>query len=118
MSTGQFLKEPARAGASALVRFSVKARLQRWFRLSLILNLVLAAVAAWFAHAARLARRLPPQQPGVEKPDFAHRTTEPLQFARPIRWSDIESSEYRTYIANLRSIGCPEQTIRDIIVAD
>src|SRR5215510_15089950 len=33
-------------------------------------------------------------------------------------WSQIESADYRTYITNLRSIGCPEQTIRDIIVAD
>src|SRR5262245_12164353 len=34
------------------------------------------------------------------------------------QWSHIESQDYRTYIANLRSIGCPGQTIRDIIVAD
>src|SRR5437868_6638046 len=29
-------------------------------------------------------------------------------------WSQIESSDYRAYIANLRAIGCPEPTIRDI----
>jgi LysM domain-containing protein len=33
-------------------------------------------------------------------------------------WQEVESSDYPTYIANLRSIGCPEQTIRDIIIAD
>ncbi len=33
-------------------------------------------------------------------------------------WSDIESTDYPTFIANLRSIGCPEATIRDIIIAD
>jgi hypothetical protein len=33
-------------------------------------------------------------------------------------WSEVESSDYPTYIANLRGIGCPEPTIRDIIVAD
>jgi hypothetical protein len=33
-------------------------------------------------------------------------------------WSDIESEDYPTYIANLRLIGCPESTIRDIIVAE
>lgn len=33
-------------------------------------------------------------------------------------WREIESSDYPTYIANLREIGCPESTIRDIIVAD
>jgi len=33
-------------------------------------------------------------------------------------WSEIESDDYPTYVANLRAIGCPEQTIRDIIIAD
>jgi hypothetical protein len=33
-------------------------------------------------------------------------------------WNQIESDDYATYIANLREIGCPEPTIRDIIVAD
>src|SRR5690348_9198011 len=33
-------------------------------------------------------------------------------------WREIESEDYHQYIANLRSIGCPEQTIRDIILAD
>src|SRR6267143_4470910 len=33
-------------------------------------------------------------------------------------WRQIESSDYKTYIANLRAVGCPEQTIRDIIIAD
>jgi len=34
------------------------------------------------------------------------------------RWSSVESDDYRHYIANLREIGCPEETIRDIIMAD
>lgn len=33
-------------------------------------------------------------------------------------WSQVESPSYVEYVANLRAIGCPEQTIRDIIVAD
>src|SRR2546422_3482056 len=33
-------------------------------------------------------------------------------------WNQIESDDFPTYIANLRAIGCPESTIRDIIVAD
>jgi hypothetical protein len=33
-------------------------------------------------------------------------------------WRQLESEDYRTYILRLRSIGCPEQTIRDIIIAD
>jgi hypothetical protein len=37
---------------------------------------------------------------------------------RTFNWSELESENYRTYITNLRRIGCPEQTIRDIITAD
>ena len=33
-------------------------------------------------------------------------------------WQSIESSDYKRYAANLRSIGCPEGTLRDILRAD
>lgn len=33
-------------------------------------------------------------------------------------WRSIESDDYATYVANLRRIGCPEATIRDILLAD
>src|SRR5690349_610511 len=33
-------------------------------------------------------------------------------------WHEVESDDYVSYIKNLRAIGCPQQTIRDIIVAD
>lgn len=36
----------------------------------------------------------------------------------PFHWAQVESPEYPVYIANLRAIGCPELTVRDIIVAD
>ncbi|NBV23946.1 MAG: hypothetical protein EBS05_18760 [Proteobacteria bacterium] len=36
----------------------------------------------------------------------------------PFHWRQVESSSYPVYIANLRSIGCPEATINDIISAD
>ena len=37
---------------------------------------------------------------------------------RQFNWQSVESPDYREYIANLRAIGCPEETIRDIIRAD
>jgi hypothetical protein len=43
-------------------------------------------------------------------------TTKPP--ARVFDWQTLESADYRTYIANLRAIGCPEETLRDIIRAD
>jgi hypothetical protein len=33
-------------------------------------------------------------------------------------WSELESTNYDIYVANLRDIGCPESTIHDIILAD
>jgi hypothetical protein len=36
----------------------------------------------------------------------------------PFRWGQLESTDYPTYVANLRAIGCPEPTIRDIVSAD
>jgi hypothetical protein len=35
----------------------------------------------------------------------------------PFRWSRMESSDDATYIHNLRDVGCPEGTIRDILGA-
>ena len=35
-----------------------------------------------------------------------------------LTWQQLESEDYRTYIERLRAIGCPEQTIRDIITAE
>lgn len=33
-------------------------------------------------------------------------------------WAQLESTNYNTYVTNLRRIGCPELTIRDIIIAE
>ncbi|MGZ8901700.1 MAG: hypothetical protein ACXW3Z_16535 [Limisphaerales bacterium] len=33
-------------------------------------------------------------------------------------WQSVESADYKEYIGNLRAVGCPEETIRDIIRAD
>src|ERR1043166_280778 len=33
-------------------------------------------------------------------------------------WASIESTNYTVYIKNLRDIGCPEETVRDILLTD
>ena len=33
-------------------------------------------------------------------------------------WRMIERTNYEEYVANLRAVGCPEKTVRDIILAD
>lgn len=40
------------------------------------------------------------------------------QLGHGFRWKSVESSDYKFYISNLRGIGCPEETVRDIIIAD
>ncbi len=92
--------------------------MKKALRLSVFLNCVLAILAAWPAVKARVTDRiavtscsrenLPSANPG------APIASQPLTF----NWSAVESSDYPTYIANLRAIGCPEPTIRDIIKAD
>jgi LysM repeat protein len=85
--------------------------------LSLVLNGVLAGWMLW------QARRAPAPMVTAE-----HGLRDPLLTNRPrtvvvmrkqfFTWSEVESADYLNYIANLRDIGCPEPTIRDIIVAD
>lgn len=37
---------------------------------------------------------------------------------KPFSWAEVEAADYKVYIANLRAIGCPEETIQDIIYND
>jgi hypothetical protein len=37
---------------------------------------------------------------------------------RPLSWQALESTNYVAYIENLRNFGCPDDTIRDIIITD
>jgi hypothetical protein len=91
--------------------------------MSLGLNAALAAVAC------SLARREPLSAPEtlVTKPmvirapvaaEAGHADSPPAGNSARIHWSLIESRDYPVYIANLRAIGCPEPTLRDIIYAD
>ncbi len=84
--------------------------------LSLVANLVLATGWYWASHeqSRRLSRAgiLPEAQGSpVVKTNIQVRR----QF---FSWQEVESDDYPNYIANLRAIACPEQTIRDIIIAD
>lgn len=42
----------------------------------------------------------------------------PTSPAFPFDWSRIESSDYRQDVANLRAMGCPEEIVREMLVAD
>ncbi len=83
---------------------------------SLTANLVL--VAAWLGSRARAPQALPSSasaQAAITNIQNRPNVVVRRQF---FSWSELESADYPTYIANLRDIGCPEQTIRDIIIAD
>ncbi len=93
--------------------------------LSIALNIVLAAF---------LLRPQPAVEPTVTRdetvdsgiagarPNSATRSpsaeTVTNTVVRQFNWETVESPDYREYIKNLRSIGVPEETIRDIIIAD
>src|SRR3569623_2104048 len=91
--------------------------IMRW-RLLLILSLVANVVlAVGMLHYARRASSALAEAATAEPVDSIVKTNVVLR-RQFISWSHVESPDYATYIANLRSIGCPEQTIRDIIIAD
>jgi len=92
--------------------------MRRLLQLSLLLNLLLLVALGWrSAHQPPLHRATrtevgtPAQKPSSRF--FQHRAPTPLS-ATP--WASIESADPQRLIANLRALGCPEQTLRDIVV--
>jgi LysM repeat protein len=84
--------------------------------ISLGVNLILAAL--WGITSLPGSRA-----PHVSKPvetSLATNVTTPKVVVRRqfFSWREVESPDFPTYIANLHDIGCPDQTIRDIIIAD
>ncbi|HXG49120.1 MAG TPA: hypothetical protein VNO52_15965 [Methylomirabilota bacterium] len=103
----------------------------RWFGVLLALNLALIATCGMLMF--RFLTGTSGRGGGtVEAPVAAEPAVEPVEAApvpppgaptlviqtNTFHWSQVESSDYRQYIANLRAIGCPEVTIKDIIVTD
>ena len=88
----------------------------RWrglFLASLGVNVALAAGWYVFAH-----RHVPPRIEAQVAPEAPQVKTNVVIRRQYFSWAEVESPDYPTYIANLRAIGCPEQTIRDIIIAE
>jgi hypothetical protein len=68
---------------------------------------------------APAAAREKPSATAVAKPAVqVVESTVTNTLVRRMNWESVESPDYKEYIANLRSVGCPEETIRDIIIAD
>lgn len=99
--------------------------MKKWILLSAFLNLAL--VAALFlpptrsqeqsTHSKEISSSTAAlERAGVRSPEI--RTVVITNQAGAMTWRHVESEDYKTYIANLRAIQCPEQTIREIIMAD
>jgi len=82
--------------------------------ISLVANLVLGAGWMLYAHHEQAQR----VQHVVSEPAQVQYKTNLLVRHQFFTWQQIESTDYPTYVANLRAVGCPEQTVRDIIIAD
>jgi hypothetical protein len=91
---------------------------------SLGLNAVLVAALAYYSvHGSK-------PEPAEEAPSAvsAGATPAPVRSRAPavvninngddFHWQDVESTDFKQYMANLRAIGCPEETIRDLIIAE
>jgi hypothetical protein len=90
------------------------------------LNAILLSWLIW-SHAAGRIKQAPIGAPVKVQQDNGPRLVSEINKAVPavlaknassFRWAEVESSDYHVYINNLRGIGCPEQTIWDIITAD
>lgn len=80
-----------------------------------IICLLQLAIIFWFSRI--------PQPQTISAPRFVSVSKEirvPVVITKTniFDWRSVESPDYKAYIANLRLIGCPEETIRDIITAD
>ncbi len=87
---------------------------------SLVLNGALA-LALW--QTSRAARGRPAPRGPAFLPPLSNATvrvakTNVILNSRVFTWENIESPDYDLFVLNLRGIGCPESTVRDIIVAD
>jgi len=84
--------------------------------LSLVANLLLAA--GWISSQRATKVALTRESILAETNQTPKVKTAVVVRRQFFTWQEVESSDYPTYIKNLRDINCPEQTIRDIIIAD
>ena len=90
--------------------------------ISLVLNVALiSALVTWLSSAPKPS--LPAARPINP---FAALSNQPVRIVktnilirpRTFTWQEVETADYAVYVENLRALGMPETTIRDIIVAD
>lgn len=106
------------------MKTKIKMKTKIILAMSVLMNLALLRILVF--HQEPLPAELSAMQPSSVTSNIVARPRRPASTpavtatGAQIRfdWRTVESADYRQYINNLRTIGCPEQTIRDIIVAD
>src|ERR1041384_6993101 len=93
-----------------------------------VANVLLLGFAGYLFYArpwgARGSAVPEPGSPALANADENHaEKTEPVPptivtVTNNLTWAQLESEDYRAYIQLLRAVVSPEQTIRDIIIAD
>jgi len=97
--------------------------MKKLFKISILLNLGLAVglILMWRDGRGRIlelaplavVEARPPANVAVAAPPAAT-----MAAPKPFHWSELETGDYASYVRNLRSIGCPEWTLRAIVSAD
>lgn len=67
--------------------------------------------------ASASAEAAAPSVPRLLRTNLVEYTTNVVD-AAVSRWAQVETNDYRAYVANLRAIGCPERTIRALLLPD
>jgi hypothetical protein len=88
---------------------------KRILQFSLLLNVALIAVAGWRRSHEAPIPRTPRSEVGQPARYSLRRISDSSVQAAPTPWQSIEARDPAQLMANLRAIGCPEQTIRDIV---
>jgi len=99
-------------------------KLQRLLLISVVANLVCLAGLFWVLSDRKEAAG-PNQATQTNAPAASGQALgqaapveRVVREVEPFHWSQIEAADYQTYVENLRRIGCPEETIRDLVKQD
>lgn len=87
---------------------------------SVALNASLAALLLWPRPKPETNAEPTAPQPAVvsEEARPERKLTPVITTGNAFHWSQVESSDFQQYMANLRAVGCPEETIRDLVIAE
>jgi hypothetical protein len=90
-------------------------RLRPWFIASVGLNLLL--VAAWYIAHIQEDHLPPVHMPAFDFSSPMTNTRTLVRYVNNFNWTQIQTTNLAGLITSLRAVGCPNATIRDIILA-